>query len=82
MEKSFVPPAGVMEFLLDFFTKKSQGCRGQSPLARPAEGRESRGQSPLAPPAEGIKQLSYFEKNVKIMKKQIISAKDFVQFFL
>ena len=30
---SFVPPAGVMKFLLDFFPKKSRESRGQSPLA-------------------------------------------------
>ncbi len=41
----FVPPAGVMKLLLNFFSKKlrvqgraRQGSRGQRPLAPPAEG--------------------------------------------
>ncbi|NBH80543.1 hypothetical protein D3Z52_20815 [Clostridiaceae bacterium] len=37
-----LPPAGVIKFLLDFFTKKSQGSRGQRPLAQPAQGRTDR----------------------------------------
>ena len=34
-----VPPAGVIKFLLDFFSKKSQGCRGQRPLPQPEQGK-------------------------------------------
>ncbi len=32
MQSPFVPPAGGMKFLLDFFSKKSRESRGQSPL--------------------------------------------------
>jgi hypothetical protein len=51
-----------MKFLLDFFTKKSRGSRGQSPLALPVEGWESRGQSPLAPPAAQVCETARFVK--------------------
>ena len=33
----FVPPAGVMKLLLNFFSKKLRVSRGQSPLAPSAE---------------------------------------------
>ena len=43
---SFVPPAGVMKFLLDFFTKKSRGA-GAEPRRSPRR-RGVQGQSPAA----------------------------------